>query len=243
MEPLREDPSPPTPLPQGERGGRSRRDFLKLSSLAGVSWLTPLGQVLARQAEKEPGPAQSVILLWLAGGPSQLETFDPHPGSSSAAGTRAIATNVKGIQLAEGLERTAEVMDSVSLVRSLVSKEGDHERGTYVMKTGYRPDPTAVHPAIGAICCHEMPRGNTDIPRHISILPGRWPSRGGFLGNEYDAFRAGDPLQPLPDLAAQVPAGRDEERVKDLEVIEAPLPAAGGCSRPCTRKPCATPGS
>ena len=189
-----------------------RRHFLKLSTLAGLSWLTPLGQLLAERAEKEPGPAHSVILLWLAGGPSQLETFDPHPGTDSAAGTRAIAANVKGIQLAEGLERTAEVMDAVSLVRSLVSKEGDHERGTYLMKTGYRPDPTAVHPSLGAICCHELGRGSTDIPRHISILPGRWPSRGGFLGDEYDAFKTGDPTQPLPDVTAHVPPQRDQAR-------------------------------
>jgi Protein of unknown function (DUF1501) len=197
-----------------------RRTFLKMSSLAGLSWLTPLGHLLAQQAEKEPGPARSVILLWLAGGPSQLETFDPHPGTNIAGGTKAIAANVKGVQLAEGFERTAQVMDSVSLIRSLVSKEGDHERGTYFLKTGYRPDPTAVHPSIGAICCHELPKGNTDIPRHISILPGRWPSRGGFLGDEYDAFKTGDPIQPLPDVVAQVPTARDEERTRDLEVVE-----------------------
>jgi hypothetical protein len=197
-----------------------RRDFLKLASLAGVSWLTPLGQLLAERAEKDPEPAQSVILLWLAGGPSQLETFDPHPGTLIAGDTRAIPTNVKNIQLAQGLERLAEVMDSVSLVRSMVSKEGDHERGTYLMKTGYRPDPTAVHPSIGAICCHELPKGTTEIPRHVSILPGRWPSRGGFLGDEYDAFKTDDPLHPLPDVTAHVPRQRDDQRATDLEVVE-----------------------
>ena len=89
-------------------------------------------------------------------------------------------------------------MGSVALVRSVVGKEGDHERGTYLMKTGYRPDPTVEHPSIGAICCHELPVGATEIPRHISILPGQWPSRGGFLGGEYDAFQVGDPKDPLP---------------------------------------------
>ena len=69
----------------------------------------------------------------------------------------------------------------------MVSKEGDHERGTYMMKRGYRPDPTVEHPSIGAICCHELPVGRTEIPRHISILAGQWPSRGGFLGAEFDA--------------------------------------------------------
>ena len=111
-------------------------------------------------------------------------------------------------------------MGSVALVRSMVSKEGDHERGTYMMKTGYRPDPTVEHPSIGAVCCHELPVGSTDIPRHVSILPGQWPSRGGFLGGEYDAFQVDDPQGKLPDVARQVSAVRDERRVLDLDVVE-----------------------
>ena len=133
-----------------------RRGFLKL---AGLSWMTPLGEILAQQAEKTRGPAQSVILLWLGGGPSQLETFDPHPGKKIAGGTKAIDTAVKGIQLAEGFDQLAAEMGSIALVRSMVSKEGDHERGTYMMKRGYRPDPTVEHPSIGAICAMSCPSG------------------------------------------------------------------------------------
>jgi hypothetical protein len=161
-----------------------------------------------------------VILLWLGGGPSQLETFDPHPDTRIAAGTKAIATAVPGVKLAQGFEQLADQMGSVTLIRSMVSKEGDHERGTYLMKTGYRPDPTVEHPSIGAICCHELPIGRTDIPRHISILAGQWPSRGGFLGGDFDAFLAGDPHQALPDVTAGVPDARDSARVRDLEVLE-----------------------
>jgi hypothetical protein len=194
-----------------------RRGFLKL---AGLSWLTPLGEVLARQAEKTREPAQSVILLWLGGGPSQLETFDPHPGTKIAGGTKAIETAVKGIQLAEGFDQLAAQMGKVALVRSMVSKEGDHERGTYMMKRGYRPDPTVEHPSIGAICAHELPVGRTEIPRHISILTGQWPSRGGFLGAEFDPFQADDPKGPLPDVTAGVAEARDRARVADLEILE-----------------------
>ena len=202
-----------------------RRDLLKAAGLAGLSWLTPVGQFLARAAERGREPARSVILLWLAGGPSQLETFDPHPGSAAAGGTRAIPTAVKGVQLAEGLERLAGRMADVALVRSLVSKEGDHERGTYLMKTGFRPDPTVVHPSIGAVCCHELPEAvpglkKTEVPRHVSILPGRWPGRGGFLGDQYDAFKTYDPAEKVPDVTARVPAARDEQRLRDLDVVE-----------------------
>jgi Protein of unknown function (DUF1501) len=197
-----------------------RRSVLKLAGLAGLGWLTPVGELLAAQENREHEPARSIILLWLAGGPSQLETFDPHPESKIAGGTRAISTASKTIQLADGYGHLAEVMDKVSVIRSLVSKEGDHERGTYLMKTGYRPDPTVEHPSIGAICCHELPEGGTEIPRHVSILPGQWPSRGGFLGGQYDAFQMGDPSSPLPDVASKVQAGRDARRVTDLEIVE-----------------------
>jgi hypothetical protein len=197
--------------------GFDRRDFL---ALAGLSWLTPVGQLLAQQSERSREPARSVIMLWLAGGPSQLDTFDPHPESRIVAGTQAIKSAVPGIQLARGFERLADQMGSVALVRSIVSKEGDHERGTYLMKTGYRPDPTVEHPSIGAICCHELPVGATDIPRHISILTGRWPSRGGFLGGEFDAFQIGDPRGKLPDMASIAPGSRDAARARDMEIVE-----------------------
>ena len=207
-------------------GGRApaldRRGFLRLTSLAGVGWLTPVGHLLAARAEQGGGrgPAHSIILIWLAGGASQLETFDPHPGTNSAGGSKAIPTAVKEVKLDQGFERLADLMADVSLVRSMVSKEGDHERGTFLMKTGYRPDPTVEYPSIGAICCHELGAGSTEIPRHISILPNQWPGRGGFFGSEYDAFKVGDPLEKMPDVASPVPSARDLRRVGDLDVVD-----------------------
>jgi hypothetical protein len=199
-----------------------RRKFLT-ATLAGATWLTPVGHLLARAAEargKTSEPAGSIILLWMQGGPSQLETFDPHPGTTIAAGTAGIDTAVKGVQLAHGLPRTAEEMGSIALIRSMVSKEGDHERGTYTMKTGFRPDPTVVHPAIGAILCHELPAAGVDIPRHVSILSSQWPARGGFLGEKFDAFQSDDPAAPVPDTKTKVAAERDAERLHHLDVIE-----------------------
>ncbi len=211
----------------------TRRNFLRFAGLASATWMTPLGHYLARAAEKPgtlPDHAQSIIVLWLQGGPSQLETFDPHPNTRIAAGTGAIDTAVKGIQLAPGLERVAEEMGSISLIRSMVSKEGDHERGTYALKTGFRPDPTVVHPSIGAVCCHELPAAGTDIPRHVSILPGQWPARGGFLGDQYDAFRMDDPAGPVPDTKSFLPSDRDQQRLKHLDVVESAF-AKGRASR------------
>ena len=195
-----------------------RRTFLKASGITGLSWLTPLGHLLDARAGETKQPAQSVILLWLAGGPSQLETFDPKP--KLGGGTKSIKTSVRGVELAEGFERLAEEMADVSLVRSLVSKEGDHERGTYQLKTGYRPESTVEHASIGAVLCHELPVGETTIPRHVSILPGQWPARGGFLGGAFDAFQTGDPKGTLPDVASFAKGDRDARRVRDLDVLE-----------------------
>ena len=192
-----------------------RRDFL-----ASLAWLTPLGTALARAAEKDRAPAKSVVVLWMGGGPSQLETFDPKPGAAIAAGTKAIGTAAKGVQLAAGLERLAEQMNHVALVRSLWSKEGDHERGTYTLKTGYRPDATVAHPSLGAIVCHDLPGAGVEIPRHVSIMPNEWPARGGVLGAQYDAFKVFDPKDSVPDVTPHVPADRFAQRVEDLKVVE-----------------------
>lgn len=202
----------------------TRRRFLG-SSLAGAAWMTGVAQVLSFAAAPPPrwrasGKAKSIIMLWLAGGPSQLETFDPHPGKAIAGGTRAIQTAVKGIELAEGMPLTAEEMGSIALVRSVSSKEGDHERGTYTLKTGFRPDPTITHASIGAILCHKLPLAGADIPRHVSILPNQWSARGGYLGDQYDAFRTGDPAQPVPDTKSSVTSARDQQRLKSLDVVE-----------------------
>jgi hypothetical protein len=200
----------------------SRRTFLRGTSLAGLCWLTPVGQMLTSMAQDAAHreAAQSIILLWLAGGPSQLETFDPHPNTAIAGDTGAVNTSVAGVQLAEGYPLLAEQMASLALIRSVVSREGDHERGTYNLMTGYRPDPTVVHPSIGAICAHQLPVGQTEIPRYISILPGQWPGRGGFLGDQYDPFKMGDPLHRVPDVTSQVSPERDAQRIADLDVVE-----------------------
>jgi hypothetical protein len=192
----------------------TRRGFLATAGL------TLLGTQLARAAEAEKKPAKSVIVLWMAGGPSQLETFDPKPGTNIAAGSLARDTSVKGVQLAAGFEQLADQMHHVALVRSLWSQEGDHERGTYALKTGYRPEPTLIRPSLGAVVCHALPSEGVEIPRHISILPGQWPARGGFLGAEFDAFKVYDPAEKVPDVIPQVSPDRFAERLRDLEVVE-----------------------
>ncbi len=189
---------------------------------AGGGLLLPaLARRLAFAAEESPDSGQpplSVILLWLEGGPSQLETFDPHPGTIVGGQTRAIGTSVKDLTIADTLPRVAEQMHLTTLIRSVIGKEGDHERAIYNVKTGYRPDPTLVHPSIGAVLCAADDAG-ADIPRHVSILPGGSPARGGFLGARFDAFKTGDPRSSVPDVRARVDDQRYQRRLDDLSGI------------------------
>ena len=193
-----------------------------MAGLSGLSWLTPLANQLAIADENKKGsqPGKALILLWLEGAPSQLETFDPHPNTDIAAGSTARKTSVPGVLLDSKFEQLSELMNDVSIVRSVTSKEGDHERALYNVKTGYRPDPTLTHPSIGSVICHQMKDNNgvtVDIPRHISILSSQLPARGGYLGNEFDAFKIGDPVNPVPDVQRGVDKGRFNRRIKDLQ--------------------------
>lgn len=198
----------------------SRRTLLGAG--AGTLMLSSIAQRLARADEiglTDPAKPKNVILLWMEGGPSQLETFDPHAGSKIGGDVKAIDTSVKGLQVSDLLPQTAEQMHLTSLIRSVTSKEGDHERAVYNVKTGFRPDPTLQHPSIGAIMCHPN-EAVVDIPRHVSILPGGSPARGGYLGAKYDAFKMNDPAQPVPDVKARVDDGRLDKRMRDLDLVE-----------------------
>lgn len=208
--------------PCQSRSHHTRRSLLRGTGIAGISWLTPLADLLAVEAEKAPSgkPARSIILLWLGGAASQLDTFDPHPTTKIGGGVKTIPTAIKGVEFASGLEQTASVMGDVSLIRSMVSKEGDHERAFYNIKTGYRPDPTLIHPSIGAIVCHELPEAKIEIPTHVSILPNQWPARGGFFGAKFDAFQMYDPKFPVPDVKARVDEKRMDKRMEGLSVVE-----------------------
>ncbi len=183
----------------------SRRRLLQATaSVAAGSWLTGVAEQLARAADgQDASRPKSLLMLWLQGGPSQLETFDPHPGTWIGGDSQAIGTSVAGLQIADTLPATAEQMHHATLIRSLVSKEGDHERASYHLKTGWRPDPTLQHPSIGAIVCHQS-ENNVEIPRHVSILAGEWPARGGYLGPSFDAFQIGDPADGIPNLKTRV---------------------------------------
>lgn len=198
----------------------SRRSFLKSTALAGAGWFTPLAHQLSRAAESGKSRPKSLIVLWMEGGISQLDSFDPHADSAIAAGAKDIATAAPGIRFGAGLPLTAELAKDFAVLRSVTGREGDHTRATYNAKTGYRPLAGLEHPSIGAVLCHELPGEGLDIPAHVSILAGQHPGRGGYLGPRFDAFKTDDPSKPLPDLRSSAKESVQAARMDALAILE-----------------------
>jgi hypothetical protein len=196
----------------------TRRTALKAAAGLGLSFLVP---ALGAKAAQERGPKRqkSLIVLWMAGGPSQLETWDPHPRSDTPDFADAIDTRIKGLQIADMYPQMAEQIQHLNVVRSLLSKEGDHERGTYFVKTGYRPDPVFKHPAVSAIVSHQHPAEGLEIPAHVSLGGGQWPARGGYFGASHDAFRVFDPGRQINNMRPLVGDERQERRLASLDVV------------------------
>lgn len=196
----------------------TRRSALKTAAGLGLSFLVP---ALAAKAAQERGPKRkkSLIVLWMAGGPSQLETWDPHADSPTGGEVGAIDTRIKGLQIADMYPQMAEQIGNLNVVRSLISKEGDHERGTYFMKTGYRPDPVFKHPAMSAIVSHERPAEGLEIPAHVSLGGGQWPARGGYFGASFDAFRVFNPGRQINNMRPLVGESRQERRLASLDIV------------------------
>jgi uncharacterized protein (DUF1501 family) len=186
-----------------------------------LSLLAAAPLAFAQSSAAEPrARASAIIVLRLAGGPSQLETFDPHDGTRAAAGTTSISTRAPGVRLASGYERLADQMHRVALVRSMTTPESDHERATTVALTGAPPDPTVAYPSIGAVTNHALsPRGG--LPAHVALMPGLWPPRGGALGASHDALVIADPARPSAGLAPSVPLDRLDRRLEALAVVDA----------------------
>lgn len=172
------------------RRGRvvGRRDFLRQVSALGLAagslnWT----DVISASADELRDRGMACILLWMQGGPSQLETFSPLPNHANGGETKAIATSVPGIQIAEHLPHCAGMMDEMAIIRSMTSKEGNHQRATYFLHHGYLPMGGVQFPTMGANVAHQIGEATAELPSYVRI-GGRLANAGGggFLGVEYD---------------------------------------------------------
>ncbi|MAT16538.1 MAG: hypothetical protein CMJ46_14860 [Planctomyces sp.] len=175
--------------------------------IAGVSashWLRPLAQSLA--AESTAVPKRNLIVLWMTGGPSQLDTFDLKPEHENGGEFKPIDTNVPGIQISEHLPHLAKQADKLAIIRSLSTKEGDHARGTYLMHTGQRPGAPINYPSICASLSKELRGSDDTLPNFMSVggevLDFGMDIGPGFLGPGFAplSVRAqGGGMQPPPE--------------------------------------------
>src|SRR5262245_31735748 len=210
-------------------GRISRRSFLRVGSLA------PLGIGLAQylQASRAlgnhlPGPAQACILLWLEGGPSQMDTWDPKGNSS----LRPIRTGVPGIQISELFPRIAQRMNKLSVIRSVHTQENNHPQGTYNTLTGHRPNAAMKFPSVGSIICKETgPRNElpqyalVPQPSEVDFFTYADAYNAAFIGANYNPMIVPDPSQEnfhIPDLRLPktVTADTIEHRRSFLEVVD-----------------------
>ncbi len=198
----------------------TRRQVLQVGLGAGVSCLLPTLSARATEKRGKERP-KSLIVLWMAGGPSQVESWDPHPASEVGDTVGKIKTTVPNLQISELLPQMAEQMHNVSLIRSMVSEEGDHERGTYFVQTGYRPVPGIVHPAMSALISKHLHNGDLEIPQHVSLASGDGfvVPRGGYLGAQYDAYRIFDPGRNVRNMKSSVDEKRQVRRLEGLDVV------------------------
>ncbi len=165
-----------------------RRDFLRIGSLGALG--VSLDGVLRAGAKKDI----SCILLWQSGGCGHLDTFDLKPDAPKEirGEFQPISTNVPGIQICEHLPFTAKQADKFTILRSMKSRENNHERAINYLLTGYLPLPTLEFPSMGSVVSKELgPRNG--LPPYVAI-PNTFPSYGGgYLGGAYNPFIAGDP--------------------------------------------------
>ncbi|MEW4565004.1 DUF1501 domain-containing protein [Bremerella sp. JC770] len=197
----------------------SRRRFLQttagLLGAASCSWLPQL----ASAAGSDPNRKRSCILLWMAGGPAQTDTFDMKPGHANGGEFKETETNVPGLRFSEHLSGLAQQADKLAIMRGMSTREGDHLRGTYLMHTGQRPGGPLNYPSIGASLSKALKANQSALPNYVAVNPSGLLNGSalspGFLGPRYAAATVG---------VRGTPPGENSEAMADLGVDFLSLP-------------------
>lgn len=161
----------------------SRRKLLG-SLAAGVGGLSVSGWFPAFAAELAKGEKKRhCILLWMSGGPTQTDTWDMKPNHENGGEFKEIQTASPGLRFSEHLPKLASMSDKLAVMRGLSTSEGDHGRGTYLMRTGHAPGGIVRHPCIGSSLSNQMGEFDAGLPGFVSV--------GAYRAFNQDAFGAG----------------------------------------------------
>lgn len=205
--------------------GISRRDFLRVGGLSalglGLGNFFHIQRAIASNNRLRP-KAKSCILIWLDGGPSHLETFDPKPDTPQEVRgpLNTISTNIPGIHINECLDQTAQIMDKIAIIRSMTSPLGEHSLGTQYLMTGYKPTPALEYPTYGATVTYVRSQNIKDssgeslseLPPNIAV-----PNFTGELsGNGYLPIST----TPFSVIGNSEKEKRGEFKVRDLDFYQ-----------------------
>lgn len=215
-----DQPSLTSPLPWRTPVGMNRRHFI--SHLAGGSAMVgtslAMGNSIAAHADELRRNRKSAILLWMGGGPATIDMWDLKPGAPTGGPFRPISTS-GDMQISEHLPMVAQQMHQLSVVRSMSTREADHNRGRYYMKTGFTPNPNIEHPSYGSVVAHELyhQRPELEIPPFVSV--GGAGSGPGFLGMAWAPFSVTSNGR-IRNLEMGVDDSRLAQRMATLNLIE-----------------------
>src|SRR5262245_49860106 len=182
----------------------NRRHFL--SHVAGASAMALPGlsfiHNLHAQADKLKKENKSMIILWMGGGPSHMDLWDLKPGEPTGGEFKPIKTSAPGVEISEILPETAKQFKHLSIIRSLVTNEGSHDRGTTLMNTGRMPNPVVQFPHIGAVTAGQVASKDLPLPAFIGIGGTAQRIGPGFMGMMYAPFTVQNPGQPPENIKA-----------------------------------------
>ena len=175
-------------------------------------------------------PAKRCVVLFMHGGASQIDTFDPKPGRPTGGEFKAIESSVSGLRVSEHLPQLAARMHQLALIRTLTAKEGNHERARYLMQTGFVPQGGVSHPSLGSHVARTA-NGALDLPGFVTInLPGIGP---GYLGAEWSPFTVPDASKPVRNLAPpnDIDPARVDRRIELWRGLEGNFAREHGSAR------------
>jgi Protein of unknown function (DUF1501) len=199
----------------------SRRRILgALAGVAGAAGLGPGALVPPAPAADRNQRRKQVLLIWIDGGMSQLESWDPKPGTLFGGPFRAIPTTVPGIQISELLPRSANVMQHLALVRSVHTQDNSHSAGVGRIQRGDPKNRGVIYPYLGSAVAKLLGPGDSGLPPYVWIKPGSGGfihADAGFIGPQYGAVAFGDGqppenLVPPGELTAADASDRDALR-------------------------------
>jgi Protein of unknown function (DUF1501) len=204
-----------------------RRHFLRAGTAFGVSVSGWLGR-LACAASGDPNRRRSCILLWMSGGPATIDLWDLKPGAPTGGPTKEIATRAPGLKISEHLPKIAQFGDRLAVVRSVSTKEGDHGRATYLVRTGNLPTGGIEFPTFGSLAAKELADAANGLPPFVCVAPQRAlaPTAfgSGFLGPQYAPLLVADG-QGTPVGNPTAPAADQRLKVENLNHYAGITPA------------------